>query len=73
MKILTGSVTEIITLNEKINSGLKETVPGYEAESYSDVIINGDTASLIIDESDPRNPVQFLSEDEKNKLQKFEG
>lgn len=71
MKILRATYEALTEVNNRINSGLGETVNGYHAQQYSSIMQDAEGHFLLIDENDSRNPLQFLTESEVNSLQDY--
>ncbi|NUM71237.1 MAG: hypothetical protein HUU43_10340 [Ignavibacteriaceae bacterium] len=71
MKILRSTYEALTEVNNRINSGLAETVSGYHAQQYSSIMQDAEGYFLLIDENDSRNPLQFLTKTELSLTQDY--
>lgn len=64
MKKIVREVKELKDINDRIITGMVKDIPGFNSEVYSDF----DSGEMLIDETDPRNPLKYLTEQERNDL-----
>lgn len=64
MKKLTGSVDFLKSVDQRIVNGMKADIQGFNAKQYSSY----DSGEILIDDKDPRDPLKYLTEQERNDL-----
>ena len=62
--IVSEDIEQLKAINNKITLGMKQNDESFNAESYSEILQGESSYALPLDESDLRNPLQFLSEQE---------
>ncbi len=64
MKKMIGTIDVLKSVDQRIVCGMKADIQGFKAEQYSSY----DSGEMLIDEIDPRNPLKYLTEQERNDL-----
>ena len=64
MKQLRGTPEQLALIETRINTGLTQTVAGYHADRYTEFQEDTQGSFILIDETDLRNPLQFLTPEE---------
>jgi dihydrodipicolinate synthase/N-acetylneuraminate lyase len=67
-KYLVGTLEELQEIDTRINEGMRLQDSTYNADHYAYMYPHGSKYRMIIETDDPRNPLQFLTENEIKKL-----
>jgi hypothetical protein len=72
MKFLYSELEHLNDINTRINNGMKNDIVNYNAVQYAEILENEDGFYILLDETDSRNPLKYLTVEELDLLQDYE-